>query len=159
MWLKGRTSESGTHTYFKLDASFRGFMWQLEQVLKRVSWRSRQTEQRSSTNCPKIYTCDLISLISLHSKTGQEALGWWQRCAQTCPQHSNAIKSKLHLRFSAIIHTDWDFPTHHSLMVDLNHLISCMDLLALVCWRLQWRAMNGYVETEDRFCTDSDVWH
>lgn len=145
IWLKGRTSETGTSTYFKLDASFRGFMWQLEQVLERVSCRSRQTEQRSCNNCPKIYTCDLISLINLHSKTGQDAPGWWQRCAQTSPQHSNAIESKIHLGFSAIIHTNWVFPTHHSLMVDLNHLISCMDLLALVRWRLQWRAVIGYV--------------
>lgn len=76
MWLKGITSESGTCTYFNLDASFRGFFWQLEQVLERVSWRSHQTEQRSCNNCPKICTCDLISIISLHSKTGQEAPGW-----------------------------------------------------------------------------------
>lgn len=145
IWLKGRTSETGTSTYFKLDASFRGFMWQLGQVLERVSCRSRQTEQRSCNNCPKIYTCDLISLISLHSKTGQDAPGWWQRCAQTSPQHSNAIESKIHLGSSAIIHTNWVFPTHHSLMVDLNHLIPCMDLLALVRWRLQWRAVIGYV--------------
>lgn len=96
--------------------------------------------QRSCNNCPEIYTCVLISLISLHSKTGQDAPGWWQRCAQTCPQHSHAIESKMDLGFSAIIHTSWVFPTHHSLMVDLNHLIPCMDLLALVCWRLQWRA-------------------
>ena len=27
--------------------------------------------------------------------------------------------------------------THHCLVVDLDHLIPCMDLLTLVCWRLQ----------------------
>lgn len=29
--------------------------------------------------------------------------------------------------------------THHRLMVDLDHLIPCMDFLTLVCWRLKER--------------------
>lgn len=114
MWHKGRTSESGTCTYFNLDASFRGFFWQLEQVPERVSWRSHQTEQRSCNNCPKICTCDLISIISLHSKTGQEAPGWRQRwrmvtksCAQTAPQHSMQLRTKD--TFSASSHANCDF--------------------------------------------------
>ena len=29
--------------------------------------------------------------------------------------------------------------THHCLVVDLDHLVTCVDLLTLICWRLEDR--------------------
>lgn len=34
------------------------------------------------------------------------------------------------------------FLTHHCLVVDLDHLVPCVDLLTLVCWRLQGQKLE-----------------
>lgn len=40
------------------------------------------------------------------------------------------------------------FWTHHSLVVDLNHLVACVDLLTLVGWRLQRHRETGRQEEQ-----------
>lgn len=40
------------------------------------------------------------------------------------------------------------FWTHHSLVVDLNHLVACVDLLTLVGWRLQTHRETGRQEEQ-----------
>lgn len=41
--------------------------------------------------------------------------------------------------------------THHCLVVDLDHLIPWMDLLTLICWRLQKQGMKDRKDNRDKF--------
>lgn len=121
------------------------------------------TDQRSHNNRPII--C-FLRQGSLAYKVAQAKDG---KCPTLCDLTShqqtvarNCKKKKKRRQKAARTRVTWkllggdplkevflgSFWTHHSLVVDLNHLVACVDLLTLVGWRLQRHRETGRQEEQ-----------
>lgn len=145
-------------SHFKSDASFRSFLWQWEQIPEKCAPtitldRTKVLKQSSYNLLPKQVSLAYIATQAQDRKHhGGSGGGGGGGSRHHVPWHFLSTAQNEEHKAVCRMRSRWkhmeslflwffvrfgNFSTHHCLVVNLDHLVSCMDLLTLVCRRLQ----------------------